>query len=105
MKQLLILPDAKKFTKAQARELGDAGFVVVYLPDPQQARVITPEGAPFSANQALLAALKAIRTSDSSTAYRTLVDGLIAASTPLPQSAAPQEARPKVSPTPSVEPL
>ena len=80
-KQLLILPDTKKFTKAQAKELSEAGFVVVYLDDPAKARLVSGEIPPVSTDAMLFAAMKAIRATDDYRGYRTFLDHLITAST------------------------
>lgn len=91
-KQLLILPDSKKFTAAQTQELRAAGFVVVHLPDPAAARLISSETLPFTSNQALHIALTAVRRVDDYTGYRTLLDGLIALSKPETLSPSGEEA-------------
>jgi hypothetical protein len=83
-KQLLILPDGKSFTQKQTKELRDAGFIVVHLPDPKEARLINAETLPFSSSDVLHIALKALRQADNTYAYRSLVEGLAAACKPAP---------------------
>jgi hypothetical protein len=78
-KQLLILPDTRKFNRTQTKELSDAGFIVVYLADPSKARLISSEMQPISTNHMFLAALRAIRKANDSSAYQALVENLIAA--------------------------
>lgn len=78
-KQLLVLPDTKRFKPAQIKELNDAGFVVVYLQDTSQARVLSAEPLPVASDDVTISALRALRKADDSNGYRLFVDGLIAA--------------------------
>ena len=78
-KQLLILPNHKRFTAEQKAELAEAGFVVVYMKDPNRARLVTPETLPMTGDKFTLLALHSVRTADSYPVYRQFLDGLIAA--------------------------
>lgn len=78
-KQLLILPHGKRLDEAQAKELSDAGFIVVYLKDPSQARLINAEAPSIQPGQLLFAALKGLREGDSYISYRKFVDFLLLA--------------------------
>lgn len=87
-KQLLILPEGKRFSEAQRKELADNGFIVTYMKDPSAARLICAEPSPVSGDAMLLAALRAVRRADDYNCYRIFVDGLVAACAPT------QEAKP-----------
>lgn len=59
-RQLLIVPKGTDLDRKDRERLSRAGFLVLELEHPQQARLLSPQGAELGASQLALAAVRAM---------------------------------------------